>query len=101
MPSDREAGMTTIKVGPALWSFVEEHSKPDESMDAAVRRLLRIRGPKAKRPERRGDAMRTMKVSRDVMERIRDAAKPKESRDETLARLLGIHQGDGNVGGEQ
>lgn len=87
---------TTMKVSRRVISEVEKKSRPSESIDDTLKRLLKlvVDKPRDKEPL---PLATTIKVSRMVMDYIQEEAKENESRDNTLSRLLGIKQDDGNV----
>jgi len=88
---------TTIKISQQTIRYIDENSKPEESVDSVFRRTLGLKNNGKRKVVRAISAMKTVKISRLVMNHILDKAKPRESRDETLGRLLGIKGDDGNV----
>lgn len=95
MPSKRPA--TTIKITKRLMRHIETKSQTEESVDATLRRLLRLKKNGEQRARRNFSNMMLIKVSRVVMDHIVRKSRPKESRDQTLGRLLGVPGDDGNV----
>lgn len=89
--------MTTMKVSRRVMQTIDEKSTPDESVDQALRRILKIGNSQKVKPKGPLPPTTTIKVSREVMKRIKKEAKPKESREMTLGRLLGVDADDGNL----
>jgi hypothetical protein len=79
---------------------IETASKPSESVDETLRRLLKLISEADQKPVPPPPLTTTIKVSRLVMNHIIKQSKKEESRDHTLCRLLGIEQDDGNVRGK-
>lgn len=95
MPEARPT--TTIKVSRRVMTYIENNSHSDESVDEALRRLLKLSGNGQPKPQGPLPMTTTIKVSKTVMGHIRKNAKIKESRDMTLGRLLGVEHQDGNL----
>lgn len=89
--------VTTMKISRRAMRYLENNSRPEESVDTTIRRLLSLKRNGAERVQPGFSAMKIVKVSRTVSEYILGKAKPRESRDQTLSRLLGIQGDDGNV----
>lgn len=91
---------TTIRVSRRIMRHIESNSRPEESVNDTIKRLLKIsrNGSPAAQPKAR-PLMVTVKVEKCVLDKIVDEAKPKEPRVHTLSRLLGLSQDDGNVEG--
>lgn len=87
---------TTIRVCRKVYFHIEENATPDESTDATVRKLLRMKRGKED-PEDTDWTTKAIRVSQDVLDHIRKKARRGESRDQTLGRLFGISGHDGNV----
>ena len=94
MPSKRTN--TTLKVSRRVMKHIESNSRPEESVDSTIRRLLNL-GKNGTVAPVSLPVMKTIKISRLVMDLILKKAKIRESRDQTLGRLLGIAGDDGNV----
>lgn len=91
---------TTIKVSRKVMRHIESVSKPSESVDDTLRRMLKLISEEDQKPVLPPPLTTTIKVSRMVMNHIIKQSKKEESRDHTLCRLLGIEQDDGNVKGK-
>ena len=96
MPEARPT-TTTIKVSRRVMKHIESSARQDESVDETLRRLLKLGGLEAPKPEGPLPMTTTIKVSKTVMSHIKKAAKTAESRDMTLGRLLGVPAEDGNL----
>lgn len=91
---------TTIKVSRRLMRHIEKQSKPGESVDDTLKRLLKLIKETRQIISPPPPLTTTIKVSRLVMDHIQDKAEPQESRDQTLSRLLHVEQENGNVRGK-
>lgn len=88
---------TTIKVSRRVMRHIETSSKPSESIDETLKRLLKLISEDHAKPVVPPPLTTTIKVSRMVMNHIIKKSRVEESRDHTLSRLLGIPRDDGNV----
>lgn len=86
--------ITTVKISKPVTRHLLEHSRPSESTDETLRRLLGLR--KGKEIDLLPDT-KTVKISRLVMNYLNKKARVGESRDDTLRRLLGLGNEDGKV----
>lgn len=94
LKSEPAPAITTVKISKPVTRHLLEHSRPLESTDETLRRLLGLR--KGKEIELLPDT-KTVKISRLVMNYLNRRARVGESRDGTLRRLLGLDREDGKV----